>query len=437
LNEKKHPAKTNYNPAALNQDKNRRLQLFEATGVELEYMIVDSETLDVKPICDHLLREASGSGFYVNEVERGRLAWSNELALHLIELKTNGPARHIADLHNTFQQQVREINDLLEPHNARLMPSAMHPWMDPDREMKLWPHEYNPIYEAYNRIFDCRGHGWANLQSMHINLPFDGNEQFAKLHAAVRILLPLLPGLAAGSPIADSRIAGYTDYRLEVYRTNSKVIPSVTGHIIPEAVFSREEYETQIFQKMYNDIKPFDPDEILQEEWLNSRGAIARFDRGSIEIRVIDIQECPLADLAIVRMVIDVLNQLTAEAWSTLERQKSWNEQSLYAILLDVMKSAEKAVIPGCGYLDLFGVKTKSSISVSELWRELFNRLYTKSQVNGDPVLQCMDLMISHGSLSTRILKALPKRFTKPDLKQVYGQLCECLQEGKLFIPDV
>lgn len=400
-------------------------------------MIVDSETLDVKPISDHLLREVSGSDFYVNEVERGRLAWSNELALHLIELKTNGPARNIADLHNTFQQQVREINDLLESHKARLMPSAMHPWMDPDREMKLWPHEYNPIYEAYNQIFDCRGHGWANLQSMHINLPFDGDEQFGKLHAAIRILLPLLPGLAASSPIADSRIAGYADYRLEVYRTNSKVIPSVTGHIVPETVFSREAYETQIFQKMYNDIKPFDQDSILQDEWLNSRGAIARFERRSIEIRVIDIQECTLADLAIVRIVIDVLKQLTAEAWSSLERQKSWNEQSLYAILLDVIKKAEKAVIIDPEYLELFGLNTKNSISVSELWRELFNKLYTKSQVNGDPVLQCMDQMISHGSLSTRILKALPEGFMKPDLKQIYGQLCECLQEGKLFIQDV
>ena len=32
---------------------------------------------------------------------------------------------------------------------------------------------------------------------------------------------------------------------------------------------------------------------------MNSRGAIARFDRNAIEIRVIDVQECPKADLAI------------------------------------------------------------------------------------------------------------------------------------------
>ncbi|HAL85576.1 MAG TPA: hypothetical protein DCM31_01010, partial [Deferribacteraceae bacterium] len=37
---------------------------------------------------------------------------------------------------------------------------------------------------------------------------------------------------------------------------------------------------------MYRDIAPYDPECILQEEWLNSRGAIARFDRKAIEIRL-------------------------------------------------------------------------------------------------------------------------------------------------------
>ena len=39
---------------------------------------------------------------------------------------------------------------------------------------------------------------------------------------------------------------------------------------------------------MYRQIAPLDPDHVVQYEWLNSRGAIARFDRNAIEIRVID-----------------------------------------------------------------------------------------------------------------------------------------------------
>ena len=55
------------------------------------------------------------------------------------------------------------------------------------------------------------------------------------------------------------------------------------------------------------DIAPLDPDGTLQHEWLNSRGAIARFDRNAIEIRVLDIQECPVADLAICFQVMSFL----------------------------------------------------------------------------------------------------------------------------------
>ena len=96
------------------------------------------------------------------------------------------------------------------------MPSGMHPWMQPARETRLWPHESGPIHRAYDALFDCRRHGWANLQSMHVNLPFgedltpDG--EFARLHAAVRLVLPLLPALAASTPHHNGCHAGASVY---------------------------------------------------------------------------------------------------------------------------------------------------------------------------------------------------------------------------------
>ena len=38
-----------------------RLRLFQAFGVELEYMIVDAHSLDVLPIADELLRDGAGT----------------------------------------------------------------------------------------------------------------------------------------------------------------------------------------------------------------------------------------------------------------------------------------------------------------------------------------------------------------------------------------
>ncbi len=67
----------------------------------------------------------------------------------------------------------------------------------------------------------------------------------------------------------------------------------MTGKVIPEQVFSKKDYYSTIFQPINKAIKPHDTENILDHHFLNSRGAIARFDRGAIEIRVIDIQECP------------------------------------------------------------------------------------------------------------------------------------------------
>ena len=80
--------------------------------------------------------------------------------------------------------------------------------------------------------------------------------------------------------------------------------------MIPEPVFTRADYEARILGRIYADLAPLDPEGMLRHEWVNARGAIARFDRGAIEIRVLDVQECPRADLAIAAAVGAVLRAL-------------------------------------------------------------------------------------------------------------------------------
>ncbi|HEU4929681.1 MAG TPA: glutamate--cysteine ligase, partial [Candidatus Krumholzibacteria bacterium] len=60
----------------------KTLGLFEGVGLELEYMLVREGSLDVLPACDQVMQAASGH--YEAEVERGALAWSNELVNHVI-----------------------------------------------------------------------------------------------------------------------------------------------------------------------------------------------------------------------------------------------------------------------------------------------------------------------------------------------------------------
>ena len=406
------------------------LHLFDAVGIELEYMIVDSRTLNVRPIADVVLRDETGA--VASEVEHGSLAWSNELVSHVIELKTNGPAATLDGLAEAFQSQVGEINRQLAPHGARLLPSAMHPWMDPHAEMVLWPHEYGPVYEAFNRIFDCRGHGWANLQSMHINLPFSGDEEFGRLHAAVRLVLPLLPALAGSSPIMDGNRTGLMDSRLEVYRTNSRRIPSVAGRVIPEPAFDAASYSRLIFTPMFADIAPHDPEGVLQDEFLNARGAIARFSRGTIEIRVIDVQECPAADLAIAAAAISVVKLLVDQHWTDTRSQQSIPVEPLEAVFLAAIRDAERATVDSPELLQQFGVSAMS-LTLAELWQHLLREVAPDPSAGFDwrPTI---DTILRRGPLARRITDALSASPDPAELRRLYARLADCLASGSLFV---
>ena len=416
-------------PSPSNYRDMNTLGLFQGYGIEIEYMIVDRETLAVAPLTDRLLEAVAGHP--VNEIERTETAWSNELALHVVELKTNGPAPQLSGLAALFQRDISAINTLLEPFAARLMPAAMHPWMNPGRETRLWPYEQDEIYQAFDRIFDCRGHGWSNLQSMHINLPFANDGEFARLHAAIRLLLPLLPALAASSPIADGRVQASLDYRLAVYAGNAARIPSVTGQVIPEPVFSRHDYEHYLLGNIYRDLAPFDPAGILQHEWVNARGAIARFDRNAIEIRVLDTQECPRADLAVAAAVVTVAEALVNEAWSDLARQQTWEVSRLHAIYADAVVSGEQAVINDPAYAALFGFPERGRCRLAEIWQYLIETLLpTAAEPGWDEV---WETIIDEGPLARRILKATGDTPTADELQRTYTSLCQCLARDQLF----
>ena len=414
---------------AVVKDGDAPLSLFEGFGIELEYMVVERNSGDVLAVTDQVLQREAGE--MVSSIEEGEIGWSNELVLHVIELKTNGPAPALAGLPQKFLKDIGRINDHLSGLNGCLMPTAMHPWMDPDRETRLWPHENNEIYAAYNGIFDCRGHGWANLQSMHINLPFAGDDEFFRLHTAIRTLLPVMPALAASSPFMQWELTGLMDTRLETYRHNADRIPAITGQVVPEPVRSREEYQRLILEPMYAAIAPYDPEKILQEEWLNSRGAIARFDRSAIEIRVLDTQETPGADIAVACAIISVLKALSQPQWSEPGTQAELATASLAAILLDVIRAGDEAVIRSNEYLNLFRFP-ESSCRAGELWQYLSESVADPPFVNAG-WRQILDFILKEGCLARRLVRAVGPGGRRSHIREAVRVLCRCLADGVLF----
>jgi len=405
------------------------LGAFAAVGIELELMIVDAETLAVRPLADELMRAECGT--YAAEVERGDIAWSNELAAHLVELKTNGPRASLSGLAAALQREVDRMQSHLEPLGARLLATGMHPWMNPATEAQLWQHEYAEVYALFDSIFDCRTHGWANVQSVHINLPFRDDAEFAQLHAAIRVLLPLLPALAASSPVIDGRLTRVMDNRLEAYRNHAAKVPLVGGSVIPEPIYTRRDYEA-LLERIYAAVAPYDPKGVLRHEWINARGAIARFDRGAIEIRLLDVQESPVADVAIAAAVCAALRGLVEGAFAPLESLATWPTDRLKTILAAVGRDAEATVIRDLGYLEIFGHARSGPCEAGELWQAILEQTLGRSDDAGE-YSEPLQRILEQGTLARRIVTALDGDRRPERLRHVYTVLADCLATGHLF----
>lgn len=403
--------------------------LLKGLGIEIEYMIVRKDTLDVLPVSDTVLRRADGA--CVNEYVSGDMGWSNEFVLHVMELKNRTPLPSLNGLSRSIHGEIMRVNRVLKPLGALLMPSGMHPWMNPGAETKMWHHRYRKIYATYDRIFNCRRHGWANLQSIHVNISFRGDVEFAKLHAAIRLLIPVIPALAASSPVAGGRISGYHDTRLVYYRSNQRKVPSVMGRIIPEPVYTEAEYRKDILEKMYRDIAAHDPEGTIRHEWLNSRGAIPRFERNAFEIRVIDTQECPGANIAVSELIVAAIQLLVSERWASLEEQRRWAVSPLVSIFRRTIRSGETALINDARYLAMFGFPGPRA-GAGEVWGHLAEEA-GRRRLLSDKSSKIIRSILDQGTLSSRILRSLEGDDSHARLKAVYGELCRCLARNEMY----
>lgn len=414
----------------------RVLHLFEGYGVELEYAIVDRDDLRVRPICAELLEvltgvdDAGAPSEDIDEIVLGDVACSNELAAHVVELKTAGPAPAIAGCLAEFERAVARLNAALADHGAMLLPTGMHPMMDPAAELRLWSRGQRSVYAAYDRIFGCQGHGWANLQSCHLNLPFCGDEELDRLHVAVRAVLPLLPALAASSPVVEGRVAGALDQRLVFYADNQRRLPSIIGQIVPEPIRSRADYEATILAPMYREIAPLDPQGVLAHEWLNSRGAIARFERDALEIRVLDVQEAPVADLAIARLVAKTVQSLVDERWVDLETVRALDTHALREVFDDTIRQGDRALVTEAALLRVFGLATP--LEARELWAAVAGTVRDSAEEHG-PLDDAVRVILEHGCLSRRLLDVLGPSPSRARIAEVYRELSRCLAEGRSF----
>lgn len=391
--------------------------LFSVYGIEAEYMIVDTSTLKVKAIADLVLKELN-NGVICNEVELGRVSWSNELVNHVLEIKCTEPEPILIGLDDLFHRSIKDVQQILTKWNCTLMPTSMNPWFNPEEETVLWPHDQREVYNLYNEIFNCKGHGWSNLQSVHINLPYKDENEFVLLHSAVRVILPLIPYFSASSPFFEGKKQKLADNRLGFYEKNQAKIPSIIGNIIPENIQSTKEY-MNILEDVYKDISTFDHAKTLQHPWLNSRAAIPKFDVGAIEIRIMDIQESSYMDYVLVNFFVELI-KFVLKADKSSHNTGRFSDQYL-RMVYDKSKEFDPKV-DLANYFSLFGLKVDDG-SFKEFRTKLIDQFTDKLDKKYHEGLK---VIRNEGSLANRLVK-------KELSTGLYTELIDCLTHNTFY----
>ena len=169
---------------------------------------------------------------------------------------------------------------------------------------------------------------------------------------------------------------------------------------------------------------------MLRHEWVNARGAIARFDRMALEIRIVDVQECPAADIAVVEAITAAVRWQVEGAWCDPKRQRAWDHRALASILKEAVQAGDLGIIDDRRFLQCFGYPEAGRARFAEVWQHITETALPRSERSAAS-RKALQTILEHGCLARRIACAA----AEDSMQGVYARLASCLATGTSFEP--
>jgi gamma-glutamyl:cysteine ligase YbdK (ATP-grasp superfamily) len=401
-----------------NEEEKNTYKTLEVLGPEHEFSLVNEE-LKALPIVDKIIKDFHGR--IVNFVEQPHFTFGKELQLHVMEIKPNMPFKSPEKFEETMHEAVLAIADFVKrKYGAYLLGTGMHPLLTLE-ETKVWPHRHKQIYQAYSKVFNLKQHGWLNIQSFQLNIPYFNEKQAILMHNILAEICAYLPAISASSPIYEGKFGAYVDNRLHFYMTNQKEVNSVTGDVIPEYISSFSQYRKEIIEKYSMELANKGVDKcLLHKDWVNSRGAIFRFDRRAIEIRIMDEQECVKLDVALSCFLRALLRGMMRNNPNLLPHE-------------NLVKDFNSVIAAGLN-AEVSHPKGKTAKQVCEHFFKIAWENASKEEKRYLPLIR---KRIENGNLSEIIKEKVQRRAQKTDLKEaildIYLELVKSLMKNQPY----
>jgi len=171
-------------------------------GVELEFQILDQQSLNLVPRAPALLAEVPPP--IADKV-------TPEFIRSIIEVQT-GVCTTVAEVAGDLQETVTLLENIAADHDCLLYSASLHPFAEPADQLLSVGDRYERILEELQYV----GRQFIS-QGLHVHVGVSDRETAIVICDVLQIYLPLLLGLSCSSPYFRGEDTGFFSYRTKLF----------------------------------------------------------------------------------------------------------------------------------------------------------------------------------------------------------------------------
>lgn len=229
----------------------------ESIGMELEFQLLDKDSLDLVNGIIPLMELCSGNEYYTPEFIQNTVEIASKKCFSIKELDTH------------FHEVTRELDKHTRSLDMRLCGAGTHPFST--QMAHVTP---RARYLEMEKAENYRSHTQITFAT-HVHLGMESAEDAITIMRAVKPFLPLILALSANSPFWHGHDTGYASYR-------HRVLAATRSYGVPPAFKNWQEFET--FFELSKKAELYDTDSDIHWD-VRPRPQI-----GTLEIRIMDAQ---------------------------------------------------------------------------------------------------------------------------------------------------